>query len=58
MSSVLCVPDACTGQKRASDALELELTMVVGCCVVLGPVEEQQVLLAAETPLLSYHFHS
>ena len=58
------MPGACGGQKRASDPLELELQMVVSCCVGaeinLGPLEEQRVLshpisLGPILELLNYH---
>lgn len=49
-----CVPDACGGQQRVPDYLELELQ--VRChrrCWKpnSGPLEEQQLFLTAESPL-------
>ena len=32
----LCVPDACGGQKKVSDLLDLELQMIVSCHVGAG----------------------
>lgn len=41
----------CYGQKRVAEPLELELQVVVSSHVVLGPLQEEQVLLTAETSL-------
>jgi hypothetical protein len=50
-----CVLDACRGQKRAPDSLELELQVVVRCHILLksqsGPLEEQPRFLTAESSL-------
>lgn len=53
------VPGACSGQKKASDPLELELAMAVshsvsqcGCWELSpGPLQEQLALLTAEPSL-------
>lgn len=53
--STLCVPSALEGQKRTSLLPELELGVVIGCCLVLrikpGSLEAQPVLLSADPDL-------
>lgn len=49
------VPGACSGQKKASDPLELELGMAESQCgcweLSPGPLQEQLALLTAEPSL-------
>lgn len=53
---LLCLPSACGDQKTASDPLKLELSMIVSCYVGAGdepgPLQECQMLLSAQPPLL------
>ena len=52
---IMCMPGACRSQKRALDALELEVQMAVSCHVgagvEAGTLKEQLVLLIAEPPV-------